>query len=156
MLDRDKPCYLTPAGKRTLERELEELRSVRRPALLESIRQLHQSGGAVETELDEFMNEQAHLDGHIKDLEFMLRHAIMVDEDAGKDQVGIGSQVLVRDGQGEEIHWTIVGSAEANARQGKISNESLVGAGLIGHRPGEVVRVQAPGGLQEYTILKIE
>ncbi|HEX6607912.1 MAG TPA: GreA/GreB family elongation factor, partial [Chloroflexia bacterium] len=56
----------------------------------------------------------------------------------------------------DEIHWTIVGSAEANTRQGKISNESLVGAALMGHGPGEVVSVQAPGGLQQFTILKIE
>jgi transcription elongation factor GreA len=70
--------------------------------------------------------------------------------------VGLGSHVTVRDGGGEEIHWTIVGSAEASSRQGKISNESLVGASLMGHAPGEVVTVQAPGGLQEFTILKIE
>ncbi|HMA33771.1 MAG TPA: transcription elongation factor GreA [Chloroflexia bacterium] len=157
MVDRDKPCYLTPAGKVKLEQELAELRTVRRPALSESIRQLNGFGGSSETELDEFMNEQSQLDAHIKDLEFVLRHAIIIAEGALRgDKVEIGCRVTVRDSAGEEIPWTIVGSAEANTRQGKISNESLVGAALMGHRVGDVVTVTAPAGPQAYTILKIE
>jgi transcription elongation factor GreA len=157
MIDRDKPCYLTPGGKQKLEQELEELRTVRRPALAATIRESNGFGGFNETELDDLMNEQTQLDAHIKDLEFMLRHAILVEDGgAHSGTVTIGARVTVRDGSGEEILWTIVGSAEADMRRGKISNESLVGAALLGHRTGEVVQVQAPAGLQEYTILKVE
>lgn len=159
MLDRDKPCYLTPAGKQKLELELEELRNVRRPALAESIRQLSSFGSSFgeTSELDDFMHEQAQLDAHIKDLEFMLRHAILIEDTGnGHDTVVIGARVTVRDGAGEETQWTIVSSAEANTRQGRISNESLVGAALLGHGPGDLVVVKAPAGPQEYTILKID
>ena len=157
MVNRDKPCYLTLAGKRKLEQELEEIRTVRRPALAENIRQLNGFGGFSETEMDDFVNEQNQIDAHIKEIEYMLRHAVIIaDGGNGGDKVGLGSNVTVRDGGGEEIHWTIVGSTEANARKGKISNESLVGAALMGHGPGDVVSVQAPGGLQQFTILKIE
>jgi len=157
MVNRDKPCYLTPTGKRKLEQELEEIRTVRRPALAENIRQLNGFGGFSETEMDDFVNEQNQIDAHVKEIEYMLRHATIIEDGGGAgDKVGLGSHVTVRDGGGEEIHWTIVGSAEASSRHGKISNESLVGASLLGHHPGEVVTVQAPGGLQEFTILKIE
>ncbi len=156
MIDRDKPCYLTPSGKHALEQELEELRTVRRPALAASIRHMTGFGGFNETgELDEFMNEQAQIDAHIKDLEFVLRHAIMVDASNGADRVGIGRRVTLLDG-GEEILWTIVSSAEASPRQGKISSESLVGSALMGHHVGDTVTVHAPAGPQEFVILKIE
>jgi len=140
-----------------LEAELEELRTVRRPALAESIRHVNGFGGFNEgTEVDDFMNEQAQLDAHIKDLEFVLKHAILIAEgEATCDKVQIGSRVTLMDG-GEEIHWTIVSSAEANTRQGKISNESLVGRALLDHAVGETVVVQAPAGPQEFVILKIE
>jgi transcription elongation factor GreA len=157
MLDRDKPCYLTPSGKRKLEAELDELRTVRKPALAESIRHANGFGGFNEgTEVDDFMNEQAQLDAHIKDLEFVLRHAILIEEGAATcDKIQLGSRVTLMDG-GDEIHWTVVSSAEANTRQGKISTESLVGKALMGHMAGETVVVQAPAGPQEFVILKIE
>lgn len=158
MIDRDKPCYLTPSGKRKLEQELDELRTVRRPALTDSIRHLNGFGGFNESaELDEIMSEQSQLDAHIKDLEFVLRHAHLIEEGAAPGgKIQIGSRITLQDGGGEEVHWTIVSSAEANTRQGRISNESLVGAALLGHVSGECVFVQAPAGIQQFTILKIE
>ena len=138
--------------------ELEEIRTVRRPALAENIRQLNGFGGFSETEMDDFVNEQSQIDAHVKEIEL---HACAMPSSsrmaaAPAIRWALGSHVTVRDGGGEEIHWTIVSSAEASSRQGKISNESLVGASLMGHAPGEIVTVQAPGGLQEFTILKIE
>ncbi len=156
MVNRDKPCYLTLAGKRKLEQELEEIRTVRRPALAENIRQLNGFGGFSETEMDEFVNEQNQIDAHVKEIEYMLRHAIIIADGGGAgDKVGLGSHVTVRDGGGDEIHWTIVGSAEANTRQGKISNESPIGRALLGHKVGDVVDIRTPASILKAKVVSI-
>lgn len=157
MQDRDKPCYLTPEGKAKLVAELEDLRTVRRPAIAEHIHQLNEFDGTIEgSELEDAMHEQNKIDLRIRDIEYMLKRAIIIDGNAPKEAVVIGSAVTVRDGEGEEVRWMIVSPAEASTRQGKISNESLVGSALIGHRVGDQVQVKAPAGVQEFTILKIE
>jgi transcription elongation factor GreA len=91
----------------------------------------------------------------IRRLEYQLRHAQLIDPQGAADNVTIGRTVTVLDGDGIEETYTIVGPAEVNARQRKISNESPIGAALMGKRVGEQVRVQTPAGVMEFTVRAI-
>jgi transcription elongation factor GreA len=156
MVDRDKPQYLTAEGRRQLEERLEYLRTVKREEVLARIRELNSIGGMVESsELDDALTEQAQVERAIRDTEHTLRHAHVLENGHG-ETVQMGTHVCVRDGEGYESCWTIVGPAEASTRNGKISNESPIGAALIGKRVGDSVNVTAPAGVLQYTILKIE
>lgn len=152
----DKPVYLTAEGKAALEERLEHLKLVRRPEVADRIQQAKMDGDISESgEYEDAKNEQAWVEGEIRDLEHKLQHA-HIYEGAGGHIIALGSKVVVLDGEGEENHWTIVGSAEANPRQSRISNESPVGQALMGHKMGDKVRVEAPRGVEELTILKVE
>jgi transcription elongation factor GreA len=156
MVDRDKPQYLTAEGRQQLEARLEHLRTVKREEVMARIRELNGIGGMVESsELDDALTEQAQVERAIRDIEHTLRHAHVLENGHG-ETVQMGTRVCVRDGEGYESCWTIVGPAEASTRNGKISNESPIGAALIGKRVGESVNVTAPAGVLAYTILKIE
>ena len=159
MVDRDKPQYLTAEGRRQLEERLEYLRTTRRDEIMARIRDLNGIGGTVESsEYEDAMTEQAQVEKQIRDIEHTLRHAHVLENGNGHGHgtVEMGMRVCVRDGEGYESCWTIVGPAEANTRQGKISNESPIGAALIGKRVGDQITVHAPAGTLAYTILKIE
>jgi transcription elongation factor GreA len=158
MIDRDKPQYLTPEGRQQLEERLEHLRTVRRDEVMARIRELNGIGGLVESsEFEDAMTEQAHVEKAIRDIEHTLRHAhVLANGNGHVESVQMGMRVCVRDTEGYESCWTIVAPAEANTRQGKISDESPIGAAIIGKRVGERVSVSAPAGVIEYTILKIE
>lgn len=152
----DKVNYLTPDGKRKLEAELEHLRKVRRPEIAERIRQAKEGGDVTENAgYDEAKNEQGFIEGRIRTLEAMLLDAVVLTEPQGHESVQVGSRVTVVDGDGETRVFRIVGSAEADPQRGRISNESPVGKALLGHRPGEAVVAQAPGGKLIYKILSI-
>lgn len=154
----EKNVFLTIEGLKKLEDELDTLKTVRRKEVAERIKQALAFGDISEnSEYDEAKNEQAQLEERIVKLEAMLRNAkIIDDEDITTDAVSIGSKVLVNDLEyDEEIEYTIVGSAEADPYEGKISNESPVGSALIGGKTGDVVEVQVPDGLIKYKILKI-
>jgi transcription elongation factor GreA len=161
MIDHDKPQYLTSEGRQQLQERLEHLRTVRRDEVMARIRELNGIGGLVESsEFEDAMTEQAQLEKTIRDIEYTLRHAQNLSNGTNgnghQEVVQVGMRVCVRDGEGYESCWTIVGPAEANTRNGKISNESPIGAAVIGKRVGEHVSVSAPAGVIEYTILKIE
>jgi transcription elongation factor GreA len=139
----DKPVYLTAEGKATLEEELNHLKSVRRPEVADRIQQAKMDGDVSESgEYEDAKNEQAMVEGRIRTVEHMLLNAQIIEETKS-------------DGQGEDFEWTIVGSAEANPRQSKISNESPVGKALMGKKKGDKVRVETPGGVEEFSILKV-
>src|SRR5438552_12887961 len=151
----DKPVYLTAEGKSTLEDELNHLKSVRRPEVADRIQQAKMDGDISESgEYEDAKNEQAWVEGRIRTLEHMIQNAHII-KGANGDTVGLGSHVHVRDGEGEEYDWTIVGSAEANPRQSRISNESPVGQALLGHKAGDKVEVEAPAGTEQFTIVKV-
>jgi transcription elongation factor GreA len=151
----DKPVYLTAEGKASLEDELNHLKSVRRPEVADRIQQAKLDGDITESgEYEDAKNEQAWVEGRIRTLEHMLQNARII-ENSKADVVSLGSQVVIRDEEGEEYRWTIVGSAEANPRQSRISNESPVGQALMGHKAGDKVRVDAPAGIEEFVILKV-
>src|SRR5207253_10312436 len=123
----DKPVYLTAEGKSALEERLNHLKTVRRPEVADRIQQAKMDGDVSESgEYEDAKNEQAWVEGEIRDLEHKLQNAQIYQGTRG-GIISLGSKVVVRDAEGEEYNWVIVGSAEANPRQSRISNESPVG-----------------------------
>lgn len=155
----NKEVILTYEGLQRLEKELEEYKTVKRKEVAERIKQALAFGDISEnSEYDEAKNEQAFIEGRIATLENMLRKARVIDdEDIATDVVGIGSKVMVKDLEyDDEVEYTIVGSAEADPLELKISNESPVGKALIGHKVDEVVEVVVPDGVLQYKIIDIK
>ncbi|EMS71002.1 transcription elongation factor GreA [Ruminiclostridium cellobioparum] len=153
-----KEVVLTYEGLKKLEEELEFLRGTKRKEVAERIKQALSFGDISEnSEYDEAKNEQAQVEGRIVQLESMLKHARLIDEDDVKtDVVSLGSRVRLFDVEfEEEVEYLIVGSTEANPLKSKISNESPVGAALMGHKVGEIVEVQVPDGAIKFKILEI-
>ena len=150
--------YLTPEGHDQLQQELDVLRSVRRPDVATRIHQATEGGGTVDNaEYEEVKNEQAFVEGRIRDLEDILSNAIIAERNAeSDDQVQFGSAVTVKAHDGRNRNYRLVGSAEAKPLEGKISNESPVGEALLNRRVGDVVEVTTPSGVQTLTIVAIE
>jgi transcription elongation factor GreA len=154
----EKETILTPEGLRKLEEELEFLKSVKRKEIAERIKQAKEFGDLMEnSEYEDAKNEQAFTEGRILTLEGLLRNAKVIDNhDVRSDVVTIGSTVRLVDDAGEELTYTIVGSAEADPAHDRISNESPVGRALLGRRKGETVTVEVPAGTIRYTIKAIK
>ena len=154
----EKDIFFTPEGLEKIENEIEYLKIVRRKEVSERIKVALGYGDLSEnSEYDEAKNEQAQVEERIAKLEMMVRNAKIIDEkDLNTDVVNIGSSVKVRElDTMEEDEYTIVGSAEADPLEGKISNESPVGSKLIGNRVGDVVEVEVPDGIIKYEICGI-
>lgn len=153
-----KNYILTREGLKKLEEELEYLRTVKRKEITEKIKVALSYGDLSEnSEYDEAKNEQAFVEGRIAQLENKLNNAEIVDEDElPKDIVSIGAHVKVKDYEFDEIvDFHIVGSAEADPIEYKISNESPVGEALIGKKVGDIVEVQVPNGVSKFEVLDI-
>ena len=149
-----KPVYLTAEGLEKLKAELHQLVTVDRPRIASRIHEAKLDGDLSENaEYEDAKQEQSFLEGRIATLELQLRNAAVIEKSNG-DSVGIGSKVVIKGVDGEET-FTIVGSAEAAPREGRISNESPVGSALMGHKKGETIVVQAPSGPIEYTLVRI-
>ena len=154
----EKDIFFTPEGLEKIENEIEYLKTVRRKEVSERIKVALGYGDLSEnSEYDEAKNEHAQVEERIAKLEMMVRNAKIIDEkDLNTDVVNIGSNVKVRElDTMEEDEYTIVGSAEADPLEGKISNESPVGSKLIGNRVGDVVEVEVPDGIIKYEICGI-
>ncbi|MDY0235841.1 MAG: transcription elongation factor GreA [Gudongella sp.] len=154
----EKEVFLTREGLEKLENELEESKIVKRKEVAERIRQALDFGDISEnSEYDQAKNEQAKLEERIAKIESILRNAKLIeDEEISTEIVGIGSKVTVLDVEyNEEMEYTIVGSAETNPSEGKISNESPVGKALLGSKAGQVVDVNVPDGILKYKIQTI-
>ncbi|MGI5949423.1 transcription elongation factor GreA [Peptoniphilus sp.] len=153
-----KEVFFTPEGLEKIENEIEYLKTVRRKEVSERIKVALGYGDLSEnSEYDEAKNEQAQVEERIAKLELMVRNAKIIDEnDLNTDVVNIGSTVIVKElDSGDEDEYTIVGSAEADPLDGKISNESPVGSALIGKKVGDVVEVEVPDGFINYEICGI-
>ena len=152
---------LTKEGLLALEAELDELKSTKRKEIAEKIKVALSFGDLSEnSEYDEAKNEQAIMEARIADIEAMLKNAEIIDESAiDTERVSIGASVLVkiRKPSGEEMEreYRIVGSNEANPREGRISDESAIGKALIGNRIGAELDVEVPAGVMHYEILAI-
>lgn len=153
-----KKYVMTYEGVKKLEEELEFLKTVKRKEITQKIKVALSFGDLSEnSEYDEAKNEQAFVEGRIIQLENMLKNATIVDEnEMPADTVNVGSIVKVKDFQfnDEEEFW-IVGSAEADPIENKISNESPVGKALIGKKAGEEVEVVVPDGISKYEIISV-
>ena len=153
-----KQVFLTPEGLMKLEEELDISKTVRRKEIATRIKTALDFGDLSEnSEYDQAKNEQAQLEERIAKVETMLRNAKLIDEDEiTTDVVSIGSKVVVNDLEyDEEMEYVIVGSAEADPFEGKISNESPLGSALLGKKPGEQVEVKVPDGSIKYEVLTI-
>lgn len=158
MSENKKQEIMTAEGVKKLEDELEYLRTVKRVEIKEKLKVARSYGDLSENaEYDEAKNEQAFLETRIANLETRLRNAIVVDEsELDSTIVNVGSTVKVKDYEYDEvIDFKIVGSAEANPMEFKISNESPVGSALIGRKAGEIIEVIVPDGINKYEILEI-
>lgn len=153
-----KKYMMTPEGIAKLEDELEFLKTVKRREITEKIKVALSFGDLSENaEYDEAKNEQAFVEGRIAQLETMLRNAEVIDEtDMKENTVTLGCVVRVKDFEfDEEVDFKIVGSAEADPIENKISNESPVGNALMNKKVGDIVEVPIPDGVSKYEILEV-
>lgn len=151
------PTYLTRQGFLKLQEELEYLRTTKRQEVANRLHEAMEGGELIEdAEYEAAKNEQAFVEGRIQELEIILANARIVEESGVREVVQIGAHVTIQEGENPEEVYTIVGHAEADPRAGKISNESPLGRALMDHRAGDTVRVEAPAGAFNVTILKVE
>lgn len=153
-----KKVLLTSEGLTRLQEELDNLKNVRRKENTAALKVAKSFGDLSEnSEYDEAKNEQAEIEARITEIENMLKNAEIIDEDdVATDVVSVGAKISVKDLEDQEIaEYLIVGSTEADPMKGKISDESPLGAALLGHKVGETVIVEAPMGKLEYEIINI-
>jgi transcription elongation factor GreA len=153
----NQETFLTPGGRDKLQTELDYLTSVRRVEVADAIREAKLDGDVSENAgYEEAKRQQAFLEGRIMTLEGMLKSAVLIESNGPSDTVVLGSQVTVSEEGFEPESYAIVGSAEANPGDGRISNESPLGKALMGHGIGDWVSFDTPGGPVEVEILAIE
>ena len=153
----EKKVVLTYDGLKNMEAELENLKTVRRKDVAEKIKEARGQGDLSENaEYDAAKEEQAEIEARIVQLEKMLRNAEVIDEEEGaKDTISLGTTVTVLDVEfDEEMEYTIVGSAEADPMNGRISNESPVGMALLGYKKDDIIMIETPDGEVEFKVLR--
>ena len=155
----EKKIILTNDGLKKLEEELENLKVVRRKEVAAKIKEARMQGDLSENaEYDAAKEEQAEIETRITQIEKMLRNAEVIDEDElNTGKVNLGNTVVLWDKEfEEEITYTLVGPAEADPMQGKLSNESPLGMAMLGHSVGDIIENQAPDVVIEFKILDIK
>jgi transcription elongation factor GreA len=152
--------FLTKDGFQKLQEELDQLRTVKRQEVADRLHEAMEGGELIENaEYEAAKNEQAFVEGRIQELEMLLATARVIEEEERNHrdgQVGVGSTVTIQEQGFETETYTIVGAAEANPREGKISNESPIGKAILNHEIGETVAVETPGGTYKVKILKVK
>ena len=154
----DREVILTEDGYRKLQEEIDYLSGDKRREVAERIKEAREFGDISEnSEYDDAKNEQAQIEYRIQALEAKLRNARVVDtEHVSTETVSIGNKVRLKDLTAErEIEYSIVGSAEADPRRGRLSNESPVGKAVLGRSRGDKVTIPAPRGALKYEIVEI-
>ena len=147
---------LTAEGYLELETELKELKEVKRPAVIKALKEARALGDLSEnSDYDAARNDQAQLEGRIKELEYKLEHCTIAQA-SENGVVAIGSVVTIVYDDDEEEEYKIVGSLEADPFENKISDESPIGKAVIGHKEGETVNVESPNGAYPVTIKKVK
>ncbi|CDB28839.1 transcription elongation factor GreA [Firmicutes bacterium CAG:582] len=151
-----KEIKLTSNGYLEVENELNKLREEDRPRIIQAIKEARAQGDLSENaDYDAARNEQAQVEARIKELEYMIEHAVIIEE-APKDVVGLGSTVEIEYvGDDDTDEYKIVGSLEADPFENKISDESPIGKALSGKKVGDVVKVPSPNGDYDVKIVKI-
>lgn len=151
-----KECLVTADGFLALEEELNELKTVKRPQIIEAIKDARAQGDLSENaDYDAARNDQAALEARIKELEYMIDHAKII-EGGAQGVVGLGSTVKISYvDDDEEEEYKIVGSLEANPFENRISNESPIGKAVLNKKEGDIVTVESPNGSYDVKILSI-
>jgi transcription elongation factor GreA len=153
----DQPVFLTKDGYKKLEEELEQLRTKRRAEVAERLHDAMEGGELIENaEYESAKNEQAFVEGRILTLETMLSNAIIIEEGGPQDIVRVGSKVAIQEGANQPEQYVIVGAAEANPKEGRISNQSPLGQALLGRKTGDEIRVSAPAGVLTFRVLSVK
>ena len=150
--------YLTREGMENLEKRLKNLIEVRRPQVAERLRQSLEEGGDLteNSEYEDAKNEQAFVEGEVLRLETILSSAQVIEDTGKKDKVVLGARVtIVEAGTKDKEVYYLVGSAEANPTEGKISSESPLGKALLGKKVGDKVKVDAPAGEITFVVKEI-
>ncbi|MFT3895526.1 MAG: transcription elongation factor GreA [Anaerolineales bacterium] len=148
--------YLTPEGEAKLQAELADLTGPRREELAQRLRSAIQMGDLSENaDYHKAKEDQAFLEGRIQEIEAVLRNAVIIEKKSS-DIVEVGTTVTIQEGSFEPETFYVVGAKEADPRNGRISNESPIGSALMGHKVGETVEANTPGGKMKFKILKIE
>ncbi len=149
--------YLTAEGIQKLQTELDFLINVRRPEVARQIADAKADGDVSENAgYDEAKNTQAFVEGRILTLKNILGHAVVISNNGAKDRIDVGCTVTIADvAYGDRETYTIVGSTEVDPGNGRISLKSPIGRALLGHRIGDVVEAQTPGGAVEFEVIEI-
>ncbi len=151
------PSFLTLEGFHKLQDELEHLRTEKRQEVAARLHEAMEGGELIEdAEYEAAKNEQAFVEGRIQELEILLANARVIEETGTREVIQVGAKVTVQEDGNDPENYVIVGPAEANPRNGRISNESPLGRALMDHRAGDTVKVDAPGGSFTVHILKVE
>lgn len=153
----DKPVYVTENGMAELKAELEHLREVKRPRIIEHLHEVKSGSDWMEnTEQMLFEDELGFVERRIQELEDMLADAKLIEPDMDPSIVNIGDTVVIQDEDGEIETYRIVGVAEANPTKGLISNESPTGKALLKKKVGEEITVKAPAGMLKFRIIAVK
>ena len=150
--------YLTNEGFLEIEEELNHLKEVKRPEVIKALKDARALGDLSENaDYDAARNEQAQVEGRIKELEILLEKAELIEK-KDTDKVGLGTTVTIKyiDDDDDVEEYTIVGSKEADPAKDKISNESPLAKGVMGHKAGEVCTVESPNGNYQVEIMEIK
>ena len=151
--------FLTKEGYEKLQEELKHLQTVKRQEVAERLHEAMEGGELIENaEYEAAKNEQAFVEGRIQELDHLLATAQIIEENGKSkkhDVISVGAKVTIKEGNFEAETFTIVGAAEANPREGKISNESPIGKAILGRKAGDTVKVETPGGTYNVKILKV-
>ena len=154
----EKKNMLTYAGLQRLEEELQNLKVIERKRIAEKIKEAREQGDLSENaEYDAAKDEQRDIEARIEEIEKILKNAeVVTEEDLETGVIGIGSKVKLLDIEfDEKVEYSIVGSTEANSGKGLISNESPLGAALMGKKRNNIVTVEAPGGAVKYKVISV-
>ena len=154
----EKTFPMTLEGKKKLEEELEDLKTNKRAEVIKRIKIARSFGDLSEnSEYESAKDEQSFVEGRIKEIYNMLNHAEIIDnENVDADEVSVGKSVTFQEEDDDPETYQIVGAAEADPLNGKISNESPIAKGLVGHKKGEKVTVTTPGGEMTVTIIDVK
>lgn len=152
--------FLTKEGFQKLQEELDYLRTVKRQEVADRLHEAMEGGELIENaEYEAAKNEQAFVEGRIQELEMLLASAHVISEEEKNQKTGlvsVGSTVTIQEQGFEAETYVIVGAAEANPREGKISNESPIGKAILNHEVGEAVQVETPSGTYKVKIIKVK
>lgn len=154
----EKTFPMTLEGKNKLEAELEELKTNKRAEVIDRIKIARSFGDLSEnSEYESAKDEQSFVEGRIKEIDHMLNYAEIIDSDAiDKNEVAVGKKVTFQEDDDEPETYQIVGAAEADPFDGKISNDSPIAKGLIGHRLGDQVEIETPAGKMSVKIVEVK